>query len=224
MFIRNVDICFVNFFAHYHFDQIENNPIHNFGLLTPDLLRNFTPNLYNKKKLHHLDLHNDWQLGIQKHILRDHIFHQSPFFKVVYDNCHTSVKNAFQKQEIPRFWFALHVWIEMLIDKVIINQHKEKLDIFYQELASVQTHMPTLLTYIDHQNIEQFQQRMNRFVESKYLFHYQEHSGIIYGLNRVFIQVKAIKTEWTEDQQKSLYEISETIEKSVIKNWKLLIT
>ena len=224
MFIRIDDICFVNFFAHYHFDQIENNPIHNFGLLTPDLLRNFTPNLYNKKKLQGLEFENDWRLGIQKHIQRDHLFHQSQFFKSVYHDCHTSVRNAFKQQEIPRFWFALHVWIEMLIDKVIINEYKENLEIFYHELNSVKTHIPELLTSIEHQNIEQFQLRMNRFTESQYLYHYQEHSGIIYGLNRVFIQVKVMQEEWSVEKQKSLYEMSEMIESSIKNYWNLLIT
>lgn len=217
------DICLVNFFSHFHFDQLENNPIHNFGLLTPDLLRNFTPNQYNKKKLNELNTQLDWYVGIQKHFNRDNNFHQSKFFDSVYTDCHSTTKILFQNLEIPRFWFALHVWIEMLLDKVLIQKNPSELSKFYAELELVSIHLEPLLSQIDHTNIQDFQLRFNRFLESQYLFHYQEHSGIIYGLNRVFIQVKAENKEWTDFQKDNLINLSIKIEESVMKYLNLLI-
>lgn len=218
------DICIVNFFSHYYFDKQENNPIHNFGLLTPDLLRNFTPNLYDKKKIHHEKLTEQWRIGINKHISRDQSFHHSEFFKLVYQECHESVKSNFRELGIPRFWFALHVWIEMLLDKVLIQKNTQELQFFYDELNLIQNQIPELLQQIDHQNIDQFQNRMNRFLESKYLFHYQEHSGIIYGLNRVYIQVNASKEEWNSEQQELLKVESQNIEKSIIHHINQILT
>ena len=218
------DICNVNFFSHYYFDKLENNPIHNFGLLTPDLLRNFTPNLYDKKKIHLETLAEDWKMGIHQHISRDQSFHNSEFFKAVYNESHESVKSCFQTLGIPRYWFALHVWIEMLLDKVLIQENTEELHQFYDELNQIKNHIPDLLQQIDHQNIEQFQHRMNRFLESKYLFHYKEHSGIIYGLNRVYIQVKASTVEWNSDQRDALIIESQKLENSIFKNFHHLLT
>jgi hypothetical protein len=92
------ELCPVNFFGHYHLDHISNNPKHNFGIITPDLLRNFTPNLYDKNLLHHLK-DSDWQAGVIKHFERDKQFHQSVFFKETYNDCHEITKNTFQKNE-----------------------------------------------------------------------------------------------------------------------------
>jgi len=217
------DICNVNFFSHFHFDQLENNPIHNFGLLTPDLLRNFTPNQYNKKKLNELNTQLDWHVGIQKHFARDNNFHKSKFFDSVYNDCHAKTKILFQSLEIPRFWFALHVWIEMLLDKVLIQNSPSKLSTFYTELELVSEHLEALLSQIDHSNIHEFEVRFNRFLESKYLFHYQEHSGIVYGLNRVFIQVKAENKDWNDFQKEKLISLSVQIEESIRNHINLIL-
>ena len=213
----------MNFFSHYYFDKLENNPIHNFGLLTPDLLRNFTPNQYNKKKLNDLNSDFDWHVGIQKHFNRDNHFHKSEFFDAVYNDCHSETKVLFQNLEIPRFWFGLHVWIEMLLDKVLIQENTSELTKFYAELELVSKDLEPLLKQIDHLGIDDFRTRFNRFLESQYLFHYQEHSGIVYGLNRVFIQVKAENKEWNTIQKNQLIYLSSTIEQAVRNRVNLLI-
>ncbi len=214
----------MNFFSHYYFDKQENNPIHNFGLLTPDLLRNFTPNQYNKKKLNELNSDSDWHIGIQKHFSRDNNFHKSAFFNSVYNDCHAESKRVFQNLEIPRFWFGLHVWIEMLLDKVLIQKNPSELIQFYTELELVDKQLDSLLKQIDHLNFTEFRMRFARFMESQYLFHYQEHSGIIYGLNRVFIQVKALNQEWSNFQKDALIELSMKIETRVQNHLKLITT
>ncbi len=212
----------MNFFAHYYFDKIDNNPIHTFGLLTPDLLRNFTPNDFDKKLLIHPNNHEIWQLGISKHFLRDKDFHNSEFFKLTYNECHDTIRETFKECEIRRFWFALHVIIEMILDKVLIQQNKKELDLFYSELAISIDHIPSLLLQINHQNTDLFIARMNRFIESKYLEKYLENEGIVYGLNRIFNQVGADKTDWTETQFSKLTSLVTYIEIRVEKNLNLL--
>lgn len=208
----------MNFFAHYYFDKLENNPIHTFGLLTPDLLRNFTPNDYDKKRLQHPEIDTFWHLGISKHFLRDKNFHNSDFFTSTYQECHETIKSTFEACEIRRFWFALHVMIEMILDKVLIQKNTNELDQFYIELKESILHIPTLLPQINHVNINQFETRMNRFIESQYLYKYMENNGIVYGLNRIFNQVGADKSEWTSAQYFKLNELVEYMEIKIEKN------
>lgn len=211
------ELCLVNFFGHYHLDHKPKNPKHNFGIITPDLLRNFTPNLYNKNLLHHL-IDSDWQEGVLKHFERDKHFHQSLFFKDTYQSCHEIVKSTFEKNQIPRFYFALHVLIEMILDKVLINKDQAKLHEFYNQLELCKDEIPQLLEQVNHQNPNLFMERYIRFLESKYLFKYLDESGIVYGLNRVYIQVNAYALEWNENQKNELEKIVSVIEVAIQKN------
>ncbi len=215
--IQILELCHVNFFGHYFLDHIPNNPKHNFGILTPDLLRNFTANLYDKNLLHHLT-DSDWQTGVIKHFERDKHFHQSVFFKETYESCHEITKNTFQKTGIPRFYFALHVLIEMILDKVLISEDESKLHEFYEQLELCKNEIPNLLEQINHQNPSLFLERYNRFLESKYLFKYLHDSGIVYGINRVYIQVNAYQLEWNEEQKNELEKLVSIIELAIRKN------
>jgi hypothetical protein len=215
--IQILELCLVNFFGHYHLDHIPNNPKHNFGILTPDLLRNFTANLYDKNLLHHLS-DSDWQIGVLKHFERDKHFHQSIFFKETYQACHEITKNIFQNTNIPRFYFALHVLIEMILDKVLINEDENKLHEFYKQLELCKPEIPSLLELINHQNPNLFLERYNRFLESKYLFKYLNDFGIVYGLNRIYIQVNAYQLEWNEKQKNELEKLVSIIEFTIHEN------
>jgi len=211
------ELCPVNFFGHYHLDHIPNNPKHNFGIITPDLLRNFTPNLYDKHLLHHLK-DSDWQSGVIKHFERDKYFHQSIFFKETYHACHEITKNTFQKNKIPRFYFGLHVLIEMILDKVLISQDENKLQEFYEQLKLCKDEIPRLLEQVNHQNKNLFLERYLRFLESKYLFKYLDSSGIVYGLNRVYIQVNAYHFDWNIEQKNELEALVPIIESVIQQN------
>jgi hypothetical protein len=211
------ELCPVNFFGHYYLDNLPNNPKHNFGILTPDLLRNFTPNLYDKNLLHHLK-DSDWQSGVIKHFERDKIFHQSIFFEDTYQSCHEITKNLFQKTNIPRFYFALHVLIEMILDKILISQDQNKLHEFYEQLELCKSEIPRLLKQINHQNPNLFLEKYNLFLESKYLFKYLNESGIVYGLNRIYNQVNAYKFDWNEEQKVELEKLVLVIQFAIQNN------
>jgi hypothetical protein len=215
--IQILELCVVNFFGHYFLDHLPNNPKHNFGILTPDLLRNFTPNLYNKNLLYHLSDY-DWQIGVNKHFERDKHFHQSIFFKTIYDSCHDITQNIFYEIEAPRFYFALHVLIEMILDKVLISQNETKLHEFYGQLELCKPDIHNLLDQINHQNPSLFLDKYNRFLESKYLFKYLNNSGIVYGLNRIYIQVNAYNQEWNEKQKNELEKLVSVLELSIQEN------
>lgn len=208
----------MNFFGHYFLDHKINNPIHNFGLLTPDLLRNFTPSEYDKKLIHKKLLNKDWENGIQLHFQRDKNFHTSIFFDLVYNACHEFTKSKFQEAQIPRFWFALHVLIEMVLDKVLIQQDENKLDQFYEQLTICIPEIPDLLKQVNHSNTKLFLDKYQRFLDSKYLYKYLESEGIAYGLNRIYFQVNAYNEDWNKIQKQNLIEVILLIENTILLN------
>jgi hypothetical protein len=205
----------LNYFSHYFFDHHPDSSEFNFGLLAPDLLRNYSKDSYNKSKVaHSSSIYNkltstpnssitllDFFNGMETHLERDKSFHNSVFFESVYQEIHPTIESAFKKASIPRFWFALHILIEMQLDQFLIRSFPEKLNTFYTNLSQLsESTILKILQAVDHQEPTKFIDGFNRFLEVKYLQKYSDHSGIIYGLNRIYQQVGIQKQEWTTQQ------------------------
>lgn len=205
----------MNYFSHYFFDHRPDSSEFNFGLLAPDLLRNYSKDSYNKSKVaHSSSIYNklintpnssitllDFFKGMKTHLDRDKTFHHSTFFENVYQEIHPKIESAFKRTLIPRFWFALHILIEMQLDQFLILSYPEKLKAFYDNLSQLsESTILKMLQAVDHQNPTKFINGFNRFLEVKYLQKYSDHSGIIYGLNRIYQQVGIQKEEWTKEQ------------------------
>lgn len=209
----------MNYFSHYFFDHHPDSSEFNFGLLAPDLLRNYSKDSYNKSKVaHSSSIYNklintpnssiillDFFKGMITHLERDKSFHNSVFFESVYQEIHPTIESAFKKASIPRFWFALHILIEMQLDQFLIRSYPEKLNAFYENLSQLsETNTLKILQAVDHQNPTKFIDGFNRFLEVKYLQKYSDHAGIIYGLNRIYQQIGIQKQEWTTQQYEIL--------------------
>lgn len=216
MFCNFYHLCVVNYFAHYFFDQQPQNVHYNFGLLAPDLLRNYSKNQYSKSAIHQSCLRDDeFSKGMCQHLKRDQYFHDSEFFHCVYNEIHSDAQKAFQASAIPRFWFGTHVMIEMILDSVLIELHSDILHQMYLDIEASMYNISTHLKIVAHQNQQQFTSGMDSFLQSRFLFKYKS-DGLIYGLNRVYRQVGAD----TEDWQKSapLIQLSDSIKKLILLN------
>ncbi len=205
----------MNYFSHYYFDHHPESSEFNFGLLAPDLLRNYSKDSYNKSKVAHATLIynklintpnssiqiSDFFKGMEMHLTRDKSFHKSVFFESVYQEIHPTIEEAFLKASIPRFWFALHILIEMQLDQFLIRLHPEKLNTFYENLSQLsESTLLQMLNSVDHQNPQKFIEGFTRFLEVQFLKKYTDHSGIIYGLNRIYQQIGIQKQDWTIEQ------------------------
>lgn len=135
------------------------------------------------------------------HLTRDKSFHKSVFFESVYQEIHPIIEEAFLKASIPRFWFALHILIEMQLDQFLIRLHPEKLNTFYENLSQLsESTLLKILNSVDHQNPQKFIEGFTRFLEVQFLKKYTDHTGIIYGLNRIYQQIGIQKQDWTIEQ------------------------
>lgn len=212
----------MNFFAHFLVDRRHNQPQFNAALIAPDLLRHFlTKNnrvnwqlLKNNQEIVSGNLIPFCEGGLQ-HLLRDKQFHQSEFFEKIYQNNRESWSKLGAQIGLERWWFSLHVSVELIIDKILINNHLNSLHEFYNTLAQQRQCYKALLTLLNHQDEELFLQRFDKFLESQYLFHYREFSGISYALHRIHHSL-AIPTPWHPNNTDHLVFALKNIETDII--------
>jgi hypothetical protein len=192
----------MNFFSHFLVDSIPGNPTYNAALIAPDLFRHFLSknNRFDWKKIIHQpqyapeNLKNFCQGSIQ-HINRDALFHQSDFFETIYQNHRTQWEKLHETEGVQRWWFTLHVSIELIIDKLLIENNLDNLVFFYSTLENETKTYLEFLDIVEHPEKEKFITRFNRFKESQYLFHYRNMEGILYALFKIHESLK-IPTPW----------------------------
>lgn len=211
----------MNFFAHYLVDQIPNKPQFNAALIAPDLFRHFLPNnnrfawenlLYNSDiKQNQLE---NFCKGSLQHLQRDKLFHQSPIFQEIYDYNRNNWRSLSDQIGLGRWWFSLHVSIELIIDKILIENNLNKLRLFYRTLQEEKKSYLKFLEIVQHPAIPIFDERMTRFLESQYLFHYKEISSLGYALHRIHISLN-IQTPWYSENAKPMVVALEELEASI---------
>lgn len=209
----------MNFFSHFFVDYQPNKQAFNAALIAPDILRNFTPNQskfqfdqFQKLTAPHQEKSNpklhDFFNGCMQHVQRDKEFHQSLVFQEIYQLQRNNWQSACSKFNIPRFWFSLHVIIEIMIDSYLINNNLEKLELFYQILESEQETYHEALELMGHNQINAFIERYQRFCTNQYLFHYQDLERVGFALHKIHEQVK-LDSSWyipNSPEQKVLWE------------------
>lgn len=205
----------MNFFSHFFFDQDPSSPAYNFGLIAPDLLRNFTPNQYNKTLVSKPKEKLDIERGCLQHLIRDQDFHNSAFFEEVYQELRNPVRNVFIDTQIPRFWFGIHIIIEMWLDRLLVMKNLNQLEYFYHMLDHAKKDLPAFLDRISHQDPETFMIRFDRFIESRYLAKYPIDLSILYGLNQVFKSTRILSNSWTKQQEQRLLDLIPVIDQII---------
>ncbi len=196
----------MNFFSHFFVDAQPQTPAFNAALIAPDILRNFTPNQskFQFEHFHQITLSdqpnsdpvlNDFFGGCLQHIRRDKQFHQSQLFQEIYNLQRSNWQLTCPKIGIPRFWFSLHVVIEIMIDSYLINNNLEKLHLFYHTLETQQETYRNALTFMGHSQVDVFMERYQRFYTNQYLFHYQDMERVGFALHKIHEQVK-LDSSW----------------------------
>ena len=151
-------------------------------------------------------------------------FHQHIFFEEVQHNIRESVKLTFEKYNIPRYWFGIHVIVELILDKYLINNNLIILDKFYMDVKYAISSDLNWLKIIEHNNDHQFINSMKRFCEFRFLNKYTEVGGTMIGLNKIYQFIKADPSDWIENKKlwAELLKLEEVIYKEVSSNYYLL--
>lgn len=211
----------MNYFAHYYFDRIDGDTYHSFGLLLPDLVRNFLPG----QKLFPIteipSAPREFQslaLGQNMHFHRDKVFHSSEYFEAFNKEFSSVLKPVFEAHGLRRYWFAGHVLAELMTDRVLIKESDDLIDKLYLDLRACDMHR--VIAFLNTQGIidpESFRMRMDRFFEYEYLKRYIEDSAMTYSLMRICMYAK-VSSEWTENQTAAVSACINPLESRIFEN------
>lgn len=176
----------MNFLAHYYFDRKKGNPAFSLGLLMPDLVRNF---IHTGKKTSEstqtlrgeaLNIH----LGSEQHHHSDKFFHScAPFVQL---NEHVIQKLRLSSLEFKRDWFLAHIFVELMLDRVILQMNPLLSTELYEDLNAIKRHeIEEYLRTVGIHEIEIFFEGFNRFLAARYLDTYTDSDSIAYAMSRI---------------------------------------
>ncbi len=206
----------MNYFSHYYFDH-SSSPEYNYGLLFPDFVRNFIPKakLFENANLTSNVLFNN---GISKHFYRDAVFHKSAVFEKMQSEIKPFIKTAFESMDVRRYFFVVHIFTEMLIDRVLLKENALLIDSMYKDIENTPNVIKSNWVEINYnEQLADFMHRLQRFQSVQYIKQYLNDNALAYSVNRVCMYVK-VCNEWTINQTNEFLRIIEPCEMRIFEN------
>lgn len=205
----------MNFLSHFYFDRKENDPYFNFGLLFPDLLRNFIKGAklkpkfdqtWDQKELISLDQ------GCTKHVYSDKIFHGWDGFEDGMQVVIDEIRNS--NIEFRKDWFIAHILVELVLDKILINRHPNLATQLYDDYEQVEMALvKKFITHYEIEGAEEFSKGFDHFMQVRYLESYREYTNIVYALGRIYTKMKL--PPFSKEQKELLLVVAATTEKAM---------
>ena len=197
----------MNFIAHYFLDRHRPESHFAVGAATPDLL-----SIYNSRlriKQHHIkkleqqelsEMESIFAEGVYRHFLADKVFHSSEFFQSETQHLSARLKEDLSHTEIHRKYFIAHVLLELLLDKVIIQDHPGILEDYYDHYGEIQLNDVRMATEkIATHPLPKYEEFLDKFRKNRFLFKYKAYDHIIYVLSRIMLRVGIENQAWIED-------------------------
>lgn len=184
----------MNFLSHYYFEKesLDENLI--IGVILPDLVKNAHKdcNLYPQKNEHIFTAdHNLNALltGWKKHLEVDRLFHSSVFFAAQTALLKEIILPLLNQSKV-RPSFLAHIGVELVLDHLLLVNHKVNVTAFYQQINAVnKNNLSNFLLKSGMANTDKFLNFLEKFTASEYLFNYQKLENIAYALNRICMRI-----------------------------------
>jgi len=208
----------MNYLSHYFFDRRSSVPEEVLGGALPDLLRSFNSRwVLNTETMSLTDgSPGAWALlnGWQRHKAIDRVFHSSASFARETASLKLEIKPILINSPIWSYFLA-HIFYELNLDAVLLKDHVVDAGRFYQdlEIASRQD----LLFFLEQagaHDAKSFLPWLDRFIQSRYLFSYDQGSGIAYALDRICSRLW--KQPLTQRQNEALSGLCETYQQQLL--------
>lgn len=114
-------------------------------------------------------------------------------------------------KDLDRDYFISHILIEMMLDKILLDQNPTLADDFYDMINLVEFDwVLKYLRYSGLQDDELFKGQHRRFMKAAFLKKYTSIENVVNMLEQVAIRTGL--NEFTDGQKELLVEICETIE------------
>ncbi|MEX2588960.1 MAG: hypothetical protein WD334_02070 [Chitinophagales bacterium] len=182
----------MNFLSHYYFEK-NCSPEFLVGLILPDLFPGFNQKLRRNIRETAPGLKSGLEIrkGIACHIRQDKAFHSSGFFqeREIYYKAHLHLP-SFEKERSRPYLFR-HIYLEMLMDRVLIVYKPKHGPEFFEKLALLKAnHLSSFFKEIDRaKEVIDFFAIFNRFLSSKFLLNYIDNDFFIKALIRSYKRV-----------------------------------
>jgi hypothetical protein len=192
---------------------VDDNKYYNIGLVLPDLARAHIPKLrinpYRNIEFTTEEI-GAINRGCNRHFESDRKFHNWATFVRLSQEAIDQIRESGDK-DLDRDYFISHILVEILLDKILLEQNPNLAEEFYTMINSVE--MDWILKYLRYsglQDDELFKGNHRRFMKATFLKKYTSIENAISMLEQVAI--RASLKEFTEGQKSLLTEISEVIE------------
>ena len=203
----------MNYLSHYYFDRDEDNKYFNIGLILPDLARSHIAKLrINPYKnitftTNEIASMND---GCNKHFASDRKFHNWMTFVDLTNKATDMIRESGDK-DINRDYFITHIMVEILLDKILLDQNPTLADDFYAMIDSVEMDwILKFMRYAGLQDDELWKGQHKRFMKAAFLKSYTSVENVVAAVEGVCANLGMI--ELNDDQRNLLIEICEAIE------------
>lgn len=195
----------MNFLAHYYFDRTD-SPAYNLGLILPDLYRNFNRGLrITKAQLNELQCSSHLLAGSRRHFVSDERFHSSEVFR----SGESMLLNKLRAEDSPGFdrdYFIAHIYYELVLDHVLLKQHKSLAEELYSDYSRVnKDELKTYLKSFNQNAVERFLQGFDHFNETAYLQSYHEPDLVVFALGKICNKMNI--PPFNEDQKTHLLKL-----------------
>ena len=203
----------MNYLSHYFFDRDEDNKYFNIGLILPDLARSHIAKLrinpyknitFTTKEIASM---ND---GCNKHFASDRKFHNWMTFVELTNKATDMIRESGDK-DINRDYFITHIMVEILLDKILLDQNPTLADDFYAMIDNVEMDwILKFMRYAGLQDDELWKGQHKRFMKAAFLKSYTSVENVVAAVEGVCANLGMI--ELNDDQRNLLIEICEAIE------------
>lgn len=209
----------MNFLSHFYIDRNNGSTYYKFGTILPDLLRNYNRRIRSNKIQDLVEFDNEdvrkIKSGIKKHYRVDKIFHYSEFFK----SYHALIKEKLISYQLPKPFFIPHLFLEILLDRVLLLQKKGICNEFYSNLKKVNFDLIEHF-YINNPNYDhnEFCSYIEKFIQYQYIFSYSEKKNIIFAINKICSRI-GLKPPYNDNHNDELTLFITEVENDLKKNY-----
>jgi hypothetical protein len=182
----------LNFLSHFYFDQSK-SPEFILGVAFPDVVGNFSAH-YNTHFKHtppsltpHAPSYQFIQ-GIQRHYEVDGIFHEAPWFELHCQSLKEIIQDSIIKDRLPRLYFIVHVLVELILDRYLIDQNPSILDDYYEKIQKTDEFLVKEVMDLFENSAKQISQmipRYRHFKEFQFLRLYREDHHLLTAIQKI---------------------------------------
>lgn len=209
----------MNFLSHFYIDRNNESSYFKLGVVLPDLIRNYNRRVRSNKiavpsENDHANI-RQIKSGIKKHLRVDKLFHSSEFFK----SYQALIKEKLLLYQLPKPFFVPHLFLEILLDRVLLIKHSGVCEAFYSNLKKVNfSHIEPVFVNDPNYDHNDFCSYIKKFMHYQYIYSYLDNKSVIFAINRICSGI-GVKPPYNDSHNDELTLFITEIENNLKKNY-----